>query len=108
MKAKNIGHGIKAPEKECEDNHCPFHGNLVIRGRTFVGIVTNSKMRISPTVEWERTKFVPKYERYKKAKTKVKVHNPPCIDAKKGDKVKIAETRPISKTKNFVIVENLS
>lgn len=105
---KDIGFGIKAPEKECTDKKCPFHGDLSTRGRTFVGVIINDKIRVSPTVEWESTKFIPKYERYKKARTRVKVHNPPCISAKKGDKVKIMETRPISKTKNFVIVEVLS
>jgi len=107
MKAKNIGFGIKAPEAECNDKKCPFHGTLPIRGRIFVGTVVNDKMKVSPTVEWERTIYVPKYERYKKGRTKVKVHNPPCIGAKLGDKVKIAECRPISKTKNFVIVERI-
>ena len=102
---KNIGFGIKAPEKECGDRNCPFHGKISVRGRIFEGVVTSDKMRASPTVEWGRSKFVAKYERYKKARTKVKVHNPPCINAKKGDKVKIIECRPISKTKSFIIVE---
>ncbi|MCF7866552.1 30S ribosomal protein S17, partial [Candidatus Woesearchaeota archaeon] len=57
------------------------------------------------TVEWERRKYIPKYERYEKRRTKVKAHNPEEIDAKVGDKVIIAETRPISKTKNFVVIK---
>jgi len=108
MKARNIGFGIEGPEKECADRHCPFHGKLGIRGRIFIGTVTNDKMRTSPTVEWEHSKLVPKYERYKKTRTRVKCHNPACIDAKAGDKVRIVECRPISKTKNFVIVEKMS
>jgi small subunit ribosomal protein S17 len=32
-------------------------------------------------------------------------HNPPCINAKEGDVVKIAECRPLSKTKKFVVIE---
>ena len=104
---KNIGYGFKAPEKACEDKHCPFHGSIGVRGRIFIGKITNDKLRISPTVEWERSIFVPKYERFKKGRTRVKAHNPPCIDAKLGDKVRIAECKPISKTKNFVIVEKL-
>ena len=35
------------------------------------------------------------------------MHNPDCIDAKEGNLVKIMECRPLSKTKNFVIVEVL-
>ena len=105
---KDIGFGVKTPEKECKDRKCPFHGTLPVRGRVFFGIICNDKMRSSPTVEWERTIYIPKYERYKKGRTRIKVHNPPCIDAKLGDKVKIMETRPISKTKNFVVVEKLT
>ena len=32
-------------------------------------------------------------------------HNPPCIGAVGGDRVTIAECRPISKEVNFVVVE---
>ena len=35
----------------------------------------------------------------------IKVHNPPCINASEGDLVKIYETRPLSKTVHFVVVE---
>jgi small subunit ribosomal protein S17 len=38
-------------------------------------------------------------------RTRVKAHNPESIDAKEGDTVRIAETRPLSKTKNFVVIE---
>ena len=48
-----------------------------------------------------------KFERYEKRRTRIKVHNPECINAKEGDIVKISECRPLSKTKNFVIIENL-
>ena len=75
------------------------------RGRTFTGIVTSDKMQKSVTVEWQRKKFIKKYERYEFKKTKVKAHNPKEIDAKLGDKVRIMETRPISKTKHFTVIE---
>lgn len=78
---------------------------LSIRGRTFTGIVVSDKMSKTVTVSWERRKYIPKYERYEKRRTKVKAHNPEEINAKKGDKVIIRETRPISKTKNFIVTE---
>jgi ribosomal protein S17 len=59
------------------------------------------------TVEWDRVRYVAKYERYEKRRTRVKAHNPKEIDAKKGDIVRIMETKPISKTKHFIIVEKL-
>jgi small subunit ribosomal protein S17 len=73
------------------------------RGRTFTGIVISDKMNKTVTVEWERRKYIPKYERYQKRRTKVKAHNPETLNAEKGDTVIIMETRPISKTKNFIV-----
>lgn len=77
------------------------------RGRTFTGIVIAAKMQSTATVEWERRQKSRKFERYEKARTRVKAHNPPEIDAKKGDIVKIMECRPLSKTKNFIIIEKI-
>ncbi|UCD03455.1 MAG: 30S ribosomal protein S17, partial [Candidatus Aenigmatarchaeota archaeon] len=37
-------------------------------------------------------------------KSRIAAHNPPCINAKEDDRVTIAECRPLSKTKAFVIV----
>ncbi|MFA6073533.1 MAG: 30S ribosomal protein S17 [Candidatus Woesearchaeota archaeon] len=75
------------------------------RGRIFTGIVTSDKMSKTVTVEWARRKYIPKYERYQKRRTKVKAHNSPEINAEKGDTVEIMETRPISKTKNFTVIK---
>lgn len=80
---------------------------LSTRGRTFVGRVISSKPTKTVTVTWERRKFIPKYERYEKRFSKVKAHNPTLINAKEGDVVKIVETRPISKTKHFLVIEVL-
>jgi small subunit ribosomal protein S17 len=85
-KTKNIGMDIKTPENVCEDVNCPFHGSLKIHGRQFVGDVTSDKMSKTVTVSWERRSFIPKYERYEKKISKVKAHNPECINAKEGDK----------------------
>jgi small subunit ribosomal protein S17 len=80
---------------------------LSIRGRRFTGTVISDRMSKTVTVEWQRTKYIPKYERYERRKTKVKAHNPESINAKTGDTVMIAETRPISKTKNFIVLQVL-
>ena len=78
---------------------------LSLRGRAFVGTVISAKMQKTVTVEWERKLFLKKFERYEKRKSKVKAHNPESINAKEGDIIKIMECRPISKTKNFIVVE---
>lgn len=106
-KAKSIGADIKAPKDSCDDTSCPFHGDITVRGKTFVGTVIESKMQKTATVEWDRSKLIKKYERHEKRTTKVKAHNPDCLKAKKGDKVRIMECRPLSKTKHFIIVEKL-
>jgi small subunit ribosomal protein S17 len=96
---------FKRPARECEDSNCPFHGTLSARGRVLEGVVVSDRMEKSVIVNIEYIKFYPKYERYARMNSRIPSHNPACIDAKMGDKVKIAECRPISKTKAFVIVE---
>ena len=104
---RDTGIKVNAPKSECKDKKCPFHGNLKCRGRIFTGTVISTKMQRGANVEWDRKHFIQKYERYEKRRTRVKAHNPECINAKEGDIVKISECRPISKTKNFAIIENL-
>ena len=96
---------LRRPQRECDDVNCPFHGTLRVRGRVLEGVVVSDKMNKSVVVSIEYTRFYPKYERYARMTSRITAHNPPCIDAKAGDKVKIAECRLISKTKAFVVVE---
>ncbi|MEM4247666.1 MAG: 30S ribosomal protein S17 [Candidatus Nanoarchaeia archaeon] len=100
--------GSKASEIACGDTRCAIHGELKIRGRIFEGIVISDKMQRTVTVEWPRLSYLPKFERYEKRRSRVKAHNPPCIAAKEGDKVRIAECRPLAKTVKFVVIEKMS
>jgi len=92
---------------QCNDPKCAVHGSLKVRGHTIEGIVKSAKARKSVTVERELMQFVHKYERYKKARSRVHAYNPDCIAAKEGDIVRIGETRRISKTKAFAVLEVL-
>ena len=94
-------------KKECNDKHCPSHGSVRARGREFVGTVIESKMQKTVNVEWPRVRYVPRFERYESLRSRVKAHNPECVNAEKGDIVRIRECRPLSKTKNFVVVEKM-
>jgi len=107
MEPKNIGIKVAKPKGKCDDDNCPFHGKLRCRGRIFMGTIISVKMQKTVVVEWGHRHFLRKYERYEKRKSRVKVHNPTCINANEGGIVKIMECRPLSKTKNFVIVEVL-
>ena len=98
---------FKKPKKSCSDKNCPFHGTLSVRGRVFEGVVATSKMDKTVIVEREYLQFSPKFVRYEKRSGHIPSHNPPCINAKEGQKVKIVECRPLSKTVSFVIVEKL-
>ena len=98
---------FKKPKKICDDRNCPFHGELSVRGRVFDGVVVSSKMDKTVVVKREYLHFDPKFVRYARGRGHIPSHNPPCIDAKEGEPVKIAECRPISKTVSFVVVEKL-
>jgi small subunit ribosomal protein S17 len=66
--------------------------------------VVSDKPKKTVTVERQHYHYLKKYERYELRRSRIHAHNPPCINAKPGDKVLIAETRPLSKTKSFVVV----
>lgn len=104
---RNIGIAVSQPSKASTDKHDPFYGNLRIRGRIFTGTIVDIKAQKTAKVVFERLVPLPKYERYEKRKTTLLVHVPDSLDINIGDVVRIGECRPISKTKNFVIIEKL-
>lgn len=91
----------------CTDNHCPKHGSVRTHGRALTATVMSARAQKTAIVDLERKYFVPKYERYERRRTTLKVHNPDCMNARGGDIVRVVECRPISKTKHFVITEKL-
>ncbi len=98
---------FKRPKKTCEDTSCPFHGGLPVRGRVLQGIVVSAKMDRTVVVERDYLSYISKFMRHERRRSRIPSHNPPCVDAKEGDRVTIAESRPISKTVSFVVVEKL-
>jgi len=99
--------GVKPPARECDDKNCPFHGNLKVRGTVLEGTVVSDKMHKTVIVRVDYLKYDRKYKRYERRRSRIPAHNPPCIDARVGDRVRIAECRPLSKTKAFVVIEKL-
>jgi len=106
-KTRNIGLDVKTPEDVCDDKNCPFHGTLPVRGRVITGVVSSTNMQGSILVKREYRHYVPKYERYEKRTSVYPAHCPPCIKVDVGDKVKISECRPLSKTISFVAIEKI-
>ena len=103
-KARNIGIEVKAPEKECADSKCPFHGTLPVRGNVIKGRVVSSRAQKTVVVEKDYFHWIQKYQRYERRHSRISAYNPECVSAKEGDLVTIAECRPLSKTKAFVVV----
>lgn len=106
-KTRDIGIEVTPPKETCEDPFCPFHGTLPVRGKILEGVVVSSKAQKTAIVERQYLHYLPKYERSERRHSKIAVYNPECISAKEGDRVRIAECRPISKTKSFVIIEKV-
>ncbi|MDO8427597.1 MAG: 30S ribosomal protein S17 [Candidatus Diapherotrites archaeon] len=92
---------------ECKDTKCAVHGSLKVRGNVFTVKVVNAKASKTVTVERDLIEFIPKYERYLKKRSRMHAHNPDCIAAKEGDIVRIGETRRLSRTKGFAIIEKI-
>jgi small subunit ribosomal protein S17 len=104
-RARDIGLEIDPPSAECDDDMCPFHGTLPVRGAVIEGVVKTAKMMGTVVVTREKRVNVPKYERFKRVTHKYSAHNPPCLAAKEGDRVTIAECRPLAKTVSYVVVQ---
>ena len=69
-----------------------------------IGVVTSDKMEKSIVVAVERKVKHPKYGKFVKKTTKFVAHDE-NNDCHIGDTVKIMETRPLSKSKNWRLVE---
>jgi small subunit ribosomal protein S17 len=102
---RNIGVTVVPPKRTCEDELCPFHGHLSIRGKILSGVAVSSKANKMIVVSREYPRPVRKYKRYERSSSKVHAFLPQCIDVKEGDEVKISECRQISKTISFVVIE---
>ena len=69
-----------------------------------IGVVSSSKMEKSITVVVERRVKHPKYGKFIKKSSKFVAHDEKN-ECNEGDTVKIMETRPLSKRKNWRLVE---
>lgn len=81
--------------------------NTESNARTMVGKVVSDKMQKTVVVLVERSVKHPKYGKIMKRRTKLHAHDENQV-CKIGDTVKIRETRPLSKTKSWVLVEVIS
>lgn len=72
--------------------------------KTIVGVVTSNSMNKTIVVSSEKFVQHPKYRKYIRRATVYKAHDEKS-EAKVGDSVKIEESRPLSKTKRWRLIE---
>ena len=108
MVMSEIGLDGKSPKKPCDDRNCPYHGELSVTTKVSRRKGRQREMTKTVTVERDYLQYVKKYTRYEKRRSRIMAHSPPCLEIHEGDRVKIAECRPISKEVAFVVVERLT
>jgi small subunit ribosomal protein S17 len=75
-----------------------------VKKRTLTGVVVSDKMDKTITVKVERQVQHPLYGKYIKRSSKVHAHDE-TNECKIGDTVTVIESRPLSKTKSWQLVE---
>jgi len=106
QRAQDLGEAQKSElGASCKDIDCPSHGALKSHGKIFQGIVVR-KFSKRITIEFERSTYVRKYERFASHKTKIHARLPKCMEDKIqiGDYIKVQECRPLSKIIHFVVI----
>ena len=73
--------------------------------RILSGIIRKAKNKNTVVVEVERTFKHPMYKKYIKRSKKYHAHDDTDL-LKVGDKVSIEETKPISKLKTWIVINN--
>jgi small subunit ribosomal protein S17 len=68
------------------------------------GVVTSDARDKTITIQVTASKKHPRYDKVVPSRTRLHVHDE-NNDAKRGDLVRVAETRPLSKTKKWRLVE---
>jgi small subunit ribosomal protein S17 len=111
MSIRNIGiPGVNPPRvRECDDKYCPFHGSTRIRGKITKGVVVSKKSRNTVIIRQDYVQFVRKYQRYERRNSRLACHLPSCLrnEINIGDLVRIGESRKISKTKAFILLDKI-
>lgn len=108
---REIGYDFITPETAITgtyiDKNCPFTGTITVRPNFIKGEVIKMKNEKTIVMKKKYLHYHRKYKRYERRNTKFNVHMSPCFFGliNVGDEITCAETRSISKTKNFVVVD---
>ncbi|MFP3283009.1 MAG: 30S ribosomal protein S17 [Nitrososphaeria archaeon] len=103
--ARNIGvPWVRPPSRSCDDDKCPWHGSVPVRGRLMEAVVVGLRSRRIAVVERIYYQYQPKFMRYERRRSMIHAYVPTCVDVKEGDSVYIGETRPLAKSVAFVVL----
>ncbi len=111
--SRNIGiPGVIPPKgkaEDCHDESCPFHGQTRIRGKITQGVIVSKKSKNTIVIRRDYVQFVKKYQRYERRNTRLACHLPDCLnhEIEVGDLVRVGESRKISKTKSFIVLDKI-
>ena len=75
--------------------------------KTRIGVVVSDQMDKSVIVEVNRTVLHPLYQKYVKKRTRFMAHDE-TNECKIGDRVRIVESRPLSRLKRWRVQEKLA
>ena len=95
---------VEAPEVSAAETAAPDEGSGRGQRKARVGVVTSDKMDKTVTVTVERRFQHPLYGKGVRRSKKYHAHDA-ANDYQVGDTVRIVETRPLSKTKRWRVVE---
>ena len=96
----------KAKKKQSKEMEMEL--SVSTRGRVFEGTVTK-KFPKRVVVEFERTVYIKKYERFYKKKTRLHARLPDEMESEIniGDYIEIMECRPLSKIIHFIVLRKI-
>ena len=95
-------------EKKRKEENKNIAGAVKSRGKTFEGNVIK-KFPKRVVIEFERSIYVRKYERYAKSRTRIHARVPENLENEisVGDYIKVQECRPLSKIIHFIVIEKI-
>ena len=77
------------------------------KGKIFTGTVVSAKTPQTVIVMVASTRLHPLYKKLMRRTKRLAVHNP-TLTLAEGDTVRIQETKPLSKTKHFIVLEKVA
>ena len=92
--------------EQAKQNESPEEAAEFRRRKVRTGTVLRAKMQNTVIVVVERRVKTPRYMKYVTQKKKYAAHDE--MGCKEGDRVRIKETRPMSKTKRWRVIEKLA